>query len=365
MSPRVICTRYIHRELLQKLFWSTIVLLLVVSSQRLVRFLGDVLAGSLPADKVFAVLGCKILASAPKLLPALLMLAVLFAFLRMKRDRELMAMASAGLGLSYQLAVVLRFAAGYCLLAVLCGAWLAPLAERKLQTLLREARQEVSVSAINSGQFRRLGPNVVHVQDVLADRQGMEQVFLHVARSPERVVLRSESARFDYRAASNRRYIVFHNGRRYIGEPGSQHYQISHFARYGVLLEQAALAGAGHNRKSVFFSGLLGRSAPEYAAERHWRAALVLACPLLALFVLLTVHAWPGERYMLPTLIVILVYMIYSNALAIGARLLQRQSIAAEMGLWWVHLALLAGIFWLLYLLLFRNRRPPPLPDQS
>lgn len=354
----MICTRHICRELAQKLLWITGLLLLVFSSHRLVGFLGDAMAGGLHADMVFIMLGYKVVASMPKLMPVMLMLAVLFSFVRMKRDRELMTLAGVGLGARYQLGVVLGFASVYAVLALVFVAWLAPLAERQLSEALREMQREANVSGISAGQFRRFGnTRTVYVQNIAEDRRSMEQIFLHTQRARDSVILRARTARFDHSKDSGRRYLEFNDGQRHVGRLGDEGYQLTRFQRYAVFPDQKGVARAETDTSTLVLTELFGPERPDYLAERHWRYALVIACVLLALFAVLVVQSTPGDRYMLPITTAILVYLSYSNLLAIGTRLLGRQDMPSEAGLWWVHFILLAGIAFMFHMPLLQRRR--------
>ncbi len=110
----MIIQRYIYTELLQKLAWILSLLILVLASNRFVGFLADAAEGHLPADMVFLMLGFKMLATLPKILPVSILVAMLLAFSRMASDRELVILAAAGVSKLFQVKVVVRFALVFC-----------------------------------------------------------------------------------------------------------------------------------------------------------------------------------------------------------------------------------------------------------
>ena len=65
----MILRRYIHREIAEKLGWIIGLLLLIIMSNRFVRYLADAAAGTFPADLVFQALMMKMLTTLPKLMP--------------------------------------------------------------------------------------------------------------------------------------------------------------------------------------------------------------------------------------------------------------------------------------------------------
>ena len=94
----MILRRYIHREIAEKLGWIIGLLLLIIMSNRFVRYLADAAAGAFPADLVFQALVMKMLTTLPKLMPIAIFLAVLLGLSRLARDRELTAVSVAGGG---------------------------------------------------------------------------------------------------------------------------------------------------------------------------------------------------------------------------------------------------------------------------
>ena len=75
-----------------------------------------------------------------------------------------------------------------------------------------------------------------------------------------------------------------------------------------------------------------------------------LSCLLLSLLAILLIQSHTSERRYMPFVIGISIYLIYSNLLGIAKTLLSRDVIPGFIGLWWVHIILIAV---LLSILLF------------
>ena len=103
MARGMIITRYIHKVILQKLAWIVGLLILIFASNKFVGFLSDAAEGNLPADMVFMMLGFKLLASLPKILPIAILMATLLVFTRMANARELVVLEGAGVSKLTQL----------------------------------------------------------------------------------------------------------------------------------------------------------------------------------------------------------------------------------------------------------------------
>lgn len=84
----LILERYIYSEILSKLGWILMFLVLILSSDRFVDYLSDAAAGTLPNHLIFKILLMKMLTMLPQLLPIVLFLGVVLALSRLSLDRN-------------------------------------------------------------------------------------------------------------------------------------------------------------------------------------------------------------------------------------------------------------------------------------
>ena len=129
----MIIRNYIHKEILQKLVWIVGLLVLIFASNKFVGFLSDAAEGNLPADMVFMMLGFKLLASLPKILPIAILMSTLLVFTRMANERELIILEGSGVSKLIQLKIVAQFSFIFCLFAALVTMYAAPWAEQNIQ----------------------------------------------------------------------------------------------------------------------------------------------------------------------------------------------------------------------------------------
>ncbi len=352
----MIIEHYIYRELFQKLLWIMSLLILVIASNRFVGFLADAAEGDLPADMVFLMLAYKMLATLPKILPISILVAMLLAFSRMASDRELVILAASGISKLFQMGVVLRFALAFCLFGSVVTLFLAPWAEQGVHNLKERAKQESDISGIKAGQFKEFsqGDRVVYVQNPSPDKASMEEVFLQVRQQGKLGLLTSDSARFRLDKKSGNKYIVFSDGRRYVGKPGLLDYQITEYEKYAILTESAETNAPGAKSAALSTSEILGSDSRIHQAEFQWRISLIISSLLLSLLAILLMQAHTSERRYMPFVIGISIYLIYSNLLGIAKTLLNRDVIPGFIGLWWVHLLLVLVLVALYYLPRYR-----------
>ena len=343
---------YIYKELLQKLLWILSLLILVFASNKFVGFLADAAEGSLPADMVFLMLGFKMLATLPKILPVSILIAMLLAFSRMATDRELVILAASGISTVFQIKVVARFALVFCLIVSVVTLYFAPWAERNIHDLKERAKQESDISGIKAGQFKEFsqGDRVVYVQNPSPEKGSMEEVFLQVRQEGKLGVLASDSARFKVDPKSGNKYAVFSDGRRYVGEPGLLDYQITEYETYAIQTESASASSTTGKLASLPTTEIMVSDNKRHQAEFQWRISLILSCLLLSILAILLMQSHANERRYTPFVIGISIYLIYSNLLGIAQTLLKRDVIPAFIGLWWVHLILIGVLFLLFYM---------------
>jgi len=347
----LIIRRYIYQEILHRLLWIATLLFLIVMTNKLVDYLADAASGRIPGNYVFKFLWVKMLAMQPEMLPLVLFLSVTLAFSRLNQDNELAVLAATGVGKQVLLKIVARFMFLFCVVAGFVAFYAAPWAKTRIATLKAQAWQEANISGIAPGKFKELsgGKGVVYVENLSLDKRSMEHVFfqnLHGSSS----VLKAGGARLEIDKNSGDRFIIFENGRRYQGRPGTLDYKITEYEKYGVLIEAGEEKSGLAGPDTIPTLELLAASRTDQMAELQWRVSAVVACILLA-FVGVLLNQYPfGQKPFTLMLLGILVYFIYHNLLSISRTLLEKGKISPYLGLWWVHVLLLLIIVAIYYL---------------
>ena len=347
----LIIRRYIYREILHKLLWIAALLFLIVMTDKLVDYLADAASGRIPGSFVFRFMWLKVLSMQPEILPLILFLSVTLAFSRMNQDNELAVLAATGIGKWAQMKIVVRFMLLFCVLAGTVAFIAAPWAKIKIATLKAQAWQEANISGITPGKFKELsgGKGIVYVEELSLDKRSMNKVFFQTLHGKSGNVLMSAGARLEVDKKSGDRFIVFDKGRRYQGRPGMLDYKVTEYEKYGVLIEAGEKKTGLTSPESLPTLELLTASRTDQMAELQWRFSAVFACILLALLgVLLNQYPF-GQKPFTLMLLGILVYFVYHNLLGISKTLLEKGKLSPYLGLWWVHVLLLAVILVIYY----------------
>ncbi len=339
----MILERYIYLEITQRIFWIAGILILVFSTDKFVDYLGDAAAGKIPTDFVIKMLTLRLVSMQTEMLPAILFLSILLALARLNQDNELVMMAVAGVGKKHLLYIVGKYCLFFSIIIGVISFMVAPWAISKMDELKNEAWHSANITGIVSGKFKELdkGNGVVYIEKLSDDKEVMENVFLQLNHEGKNSVLRSGSARFEVDENSGNRYIVFENGTRYLGKPGSLEYQITDYEKYGVLIQSGTGDIVFQSTEALPMRVLMVSPLPRHQAELQWRVSSIIICMLLGLLAVL-LNQYPfGQKTFSLILLGILAYFIYNNLLGISKNLVERDQLTPYIGLWWVHVLLI------------------------
>lgn len=348
-----------------EVIWSwlavTVVLMVVLLTNRFARFLADAASGDIPADLLFVLLGLKALAHLGTILPASFFLAIVMALGRLYRDSEMAALAACGAGprelyrALLLLAVPLALLVGY--LSLVFGPW----AERTAQWVVAQAQQSNRLQGVRPGRFLQLGDGqaVAYVASIDADGV-MHGVFARVSSGEQPVLIVAERARREVDRDTGAQFLVLLDGRRYQGVPGQHKWRVIRFREHGVRLGESGPVHftAAHDGRTSwqlwYAEGLAAQ------AELQWRLSMPLVTLVLAVFAVPLSKSAPRAGGYAKLLIAIFVYALYFHLLRLSQELLSAGYYPEVFGLWWVHALMLCIALCALQLRFQVLRRVPP-----
>ncbi|MGQ0658844.1 MAG: LPS export ABC transporter permease LptF [Chromatiales bacterium] len=342
----MILRRYLFREIAMAFGGVFVLLLLIFLSRSMVEYLADVASGKLPVNAILGLLTLLVISKLSTLIPVCLFVAVLFALGRMQRDNELVAMAGAGVGGRYLHQQIGGMAALVAILMALCSLFLGPWATREMKRQEAKAEQESDITGITPGRFKEFseGDRVLFVKSLSSDKQTMEEVFLQIRDTSSLGVLAADRAALATEEGTGHRFVVFSDGSRYQGIPGRADYEITYYEQFGVRIDRGGTDRTIEGTKAMPSSVLWGNEDPTHVAELQWRISVPILTLLLSLFPVSLLRRMGADSRYGALLIAILVYFTCSNALGIARSLVEKGELSEYIGLWWVHLLLLAVI---------------------
>lgn len=343
--------RTLLREMTSTALGTFLVLLGIVLTTQLVRYLALAAGGAITSSSVVALLGFTLIGFLPTLLSLTLFIAVLMTLSRAYRDSEMVVWFSCGLGLTRWITPVLIFALPLVLTIAALALGLSPWAAGKAEDYRKLLDSRDDASAIQAGVFResRQADRVFFVEGASATDNLVSNVFVSSTQQGRSGVMVAKEG-FQETAPNGDRFLVMRNGYRYEGEPGRADFRIYEFERYAVRVEtQDAVRAPG--TKNLSTPDLIAIGGPRHLGELSWRIGLPVSALLLALLAIPLSFVNPRAGRSINLIVAVLIYMVYVNMISVVQATIAQSRLQLTPGLVTLHSVVLV-----LLLLLFHHR---------
>lgn len=355
--------RYLAKEVLVSTAGVTLILLLVILSGRFSFYLFNISEGKMTFEFLFVILGYHIPSFIQMILPLAFFLALLLSFGRLYIENEMSVLFSSGVSKMKLATYTLGIATLVSLASGAINFWVAPFSEYRAAEASQEQDQLSAFDFLIPGRFEGRGQRTTYIDSFTPEEGWMNQIFLSdVVRTKDGNIpiqtfaAYAEQVRIE--AENNQNYLVFKNGARYEGKPGTANYRITEFDTYAVRMEtqDKEAIDEPYTKKTL---DLMTSDSLADKVELQWRISLVIIIPILAIIGLSLSQVNPRQgRFfkMLPAIVLMISYI----ALLIWARTeLEKGNISIQLGLWWVHglFALIAAGLFAQYNQVFERRK--------
>ncbi|MEM1263381.1 MAG: LPS export ABC transporter permease LptF [Pseudomonadota bacterium] len=339
-----ILNRHVFAEAAQTWLGVTGVLLFILLSNQFARVLGDAAKDKIPKDAVFGVIGLTALQYLTILVPFAVFLAIMLSQARLYRDSEMPAMMACGVSPTslYRplgwLTLPLAILVGYLALVV------GPTATQEVERIGAEARRQVDLAAIEPGRFIETGNNgaVVYAERVGEDG-ALSRVFVQ-RRLPNGGIELVTARRGTQQLSDDEstRFIVLEDGQRYEGVPGTNDFRLIEFAEHGLPYTLPQVESLDLDTEAQTTAALLQRTDAEALAELQWRVSIPISVLVLTFLAVPLARSQPRQGRYGKMALGILIYVIYFNLLAAARVWVEQGRVPPIVGLWWVHLGVIA-----------------------
>ena len=354
----MILHRAFSREVLQYTGAVTVLVLFIFLVIRVVGYLQLAAEGIIPTNSVLTLLVLRLLSHLDIIAPLGVYVAMLLVLGRWSRDREMVVVAAAGLGLSSFLRPTSYLLAVLGLVVSVFSLYLSPLALRTGDNVEHEFRTRSDVTGIIPGVFTENlgGDGVYFVESYDSDENLYHNIFAWtLAEGIEGVVVAS-SARKTIAAVSNSNFLVLENGTRYEGMPGKPEYAAVQFEAHGLMINENPIPQlrtrlAGWRTLELWKH----RRDSELRSELHWRISKIVILPVLMLLALALGQEGPGRSRLLAMIGALVTYFAYAN---VGGYLvaLSRRGTEEPLFLLWVLHFFMAALALYLFRLRIENK---------
>ena len=314
----MILSRYLTKEIFKSQIAILFILLVIFFCQQLVRVLNSAVSGKVPTDLVLSLLGLGMPTMAQLMLPLSLFIALLLTLGRFYAESEVTVMRACGVGQSLLAKVALFLSLFTTALAVYNVFWLTPWAINKQSEMLAEAKANPRFAALSAGQFMSAGGYVLFIDSIENNQLNNIYVFQpNQQKKNKPSVVVAESGELQG-LPNGDQLLTLGNSQRYEGTPQTADFRISHFDHYTAYLGYQDVESDEKLVQRADFSALIKETSPEAKSELHWRLALILAVPLMALLAVPMSSVNPRQgRFakLLPALLLYLIYFLLQSSL--------------------------------------------------
>ncbi|HEX4045695.1 MAG TPA: LPS export ABC transporter permease LptF [Gammaproteobacteria bacterium] len=358
----MIISRYLTREVARTLLAVTLILLLAVLCQQIVRYLNYVATGKIATDVLLQLISFEIPYLLALLLPLGLYLGILLAYGRLYADNEMAILQMCGFGSAKLMRVTMGVTVIVCAAILVLMLWINPWLSAKRQQVMESDEATLHlIRTLIPGRFQVSpdGRYVMYVETLSRDHERAENVFLAQERKnpddpnqPSWTLMRADEGYQIKDADSGEPFFVMADGYRYEGAPGQNDYKIIQFKKYAVRIPQDETRVIHDDEEALSTQALWQEyQEPLHAAEFQWRFSIAIAAFLLAMLAVPFSAIRPRHGRYLMFLPAILIYVVYFNLLFIARRWVE-EGMVVSFGMWWVH-----GIMLLLIMAMMARRR--------
>lgn len=372
----MIIQRYIVKEIMSTFAATLFVLLLIIVGNTFVRLLGKVSGGGLPIDALGKLVFLGSINGLIKLVPIALLIGMMLAFGRFYRDHEISAMHSSGMGPKQFYKGIFLFVGPLTLLIAALTLFVIPDLERTSNNVKQEIKQRPEAAGIPVGEFMHSKAGnkriTLFVEDIDEKNVVMQRFFMHLqdrdtknkSNSPELtadqdinldkpeddidIILSAQQALLYIDPNNGNRIVKIENGSRYDNNKTTGQMSIFNFSEHGIHIP-ALEVNIKKDLEAEPTLSLLKQNDRESIAEIHWRLALIISAPVMALLAFPLSHTTPRQGRFGKLAFGILLYAVYANLIISGKSMIEDGKIPAWLGLWWAHLIFIVLSFYLIY----------------
>jgi lipopolysaccharide export system permease protein len=330
-------TRYVGREVLLAWLGVTVVLVVVLLTNRLIQFMADAASGDIPPQVIFTLLGLKAVANLGVVLPGSFFLGCVMALGRLYRDSEMTALAGCGIGptrvYTGLFALALPLAVGVAGLSLSLG----PAAERQADAVLANAEQQARFAGVQPGRFVSPDNRLTLYVERIGEDGTLHGVFAERRVDGGRQIWVAERGRRQIDGVAPGEFLVLEDGWRYDGRAGEAAWRVMDYAEHGVRIARPEPVQPGVGRDAEPLASLWASDAPGARAELQRRLSFPLMVLVLALGSLPLARSDPRSGRYGRVVTAVLLFMIYFNLIYTASDWMATGAMPGWLGVSWVH----------------------------
>lgn len=340
--------RYLVGEVLRPFLATCLLFVLLFGGYSSAKFLADAVAGLLPMDIVWQLIGLKVVIALEVLLPIALYLAVVIGLGRLHTDAEMTALAACGYGEDRAAWTALRLA--LLVAAVVAGfsVQLRPWAYRQSYAIEHRAKAQFDINKLEARRFHAGENYVVFAEEV--DRPGRrlhEVFFSQDLENHKTQVIYARSLTQAKPDQNGNTPLIFTDGYAYELGFKSQADVTLRFQHLTLNLD-GSVEPSGYRSKAIATGQLWHSEDPKDIAELQWRLSRPGSTIFLTLLAIPLSRTAPRTGRYGRTILAVVMFAVYYNLAGLAKTWVKEGVVGAVPGVWWPDalLLVLAGVWY-------------------
>jgi lipopolysaccharide export system permease protein len=346
----LVVERYFAKEILSNFAAVLTVVLLIFAITYFTRYLSWAAEGVVAASIVVDLLLFRSVSVLYLIFPFALYISVLLAFGRLYKDSEMTALAASGVGVVRIMRAVSWVALAIAIVVAAFSLYISPWAYNKTLQIKQKAEATSQVEGIFTGRFNRFDSDnngVIYVEGASQDKKEFSNIFMQKNQEGIVDLVSAKRAYQMVEQTTGARYMVFIDGYRYRGVPGTANLQIDYYKQCSIKITERDVVAKKDDRQATSTLALMNSAKPRDQAELHWRLSLPVLTLLFSYLAALMSRTSPRQGPFVKLFGAIILLVLFNNALSVARSWVERGEVSAQIGMWTVPLMMLVVVLML------------------
>lgn len=335
-----ILDRYLALEVLRPFLATCSLFILLFGGYSSADLLADAVAGELPMDIVWQLIGLKVLIALEVLLPIALYLSVVLGLGRLYNDAEMTAMAACGYSDGRVAGTIFRLALIIAVVVACLSTQIRPWAYQQSYQLRNRAEARFDIDKLEPGRFHSSDGYVIFAEAIDRQRERLESVFFNHPKGDDQLQTIYARSLSHAVAGDGRSILQFHEGYAYNLDLKGAGDAVLRFQTFTLVLAGVP-EPVGYKSKAARMAQLWQSANPKDIAELQWRLLRPVSALLLTLLAIPLSRTAPRQGRYARTLVAIVLFALYYNLTGVAKTWVKEGVVGPVPGVWWPELLLL------------------------
>jgi len=355
-----IISRYLLRSIIVLFCAITFIIGLVVFGNQFVLTVQESVEHGIPIKELLPLVGFNMLRDIPLILTLSFFLSIIVALSQLYKNSEAIVMNSIGIGDKSFIRLIQPLVFIVFIVVFFLTIYAVPWAKQQKSITEDETINASEFSFISEGKFESFkGGEIVFYASESTEvnttgEQNMEEIFIYALNKDKPIIVLADEAKKYIDSESQSTYLRLKNGVRYEGLPGNQNVNVLDFDLYDLEIVSGEVKKNISNFSEIEEKNtidLLREGGTKANAEIQWRISQPISVLILSIFGVFLGKSSPRTGKGINLIIGIVIFMLYSNALAVAKNAIESGQLSPLIGMWSIHLLLL------LFLMIFYQFR--------